>query len=52
MSHASALFGVTARDPIVLVAAPLIPGAIPLLAAWIAATRASRVNPVDALRWE
>ena len=46
------LYGVKARDPLVFVAAPLILGAIALLAVWIPAARAVRVNPVEALRYE
>jgi ABC-type antimicrobial peptide transport system permease subunit len=46
------LFGVKTRDPIVFSAVPVILFTIALVAVWIPATRASRINPVDALRLE
>jgi len=46
------LFGVTALDPVTFVAVPLTLGAAALLAAWIPARRASRIDPVAALRAE
>jgi len=48
----SFLFGVEAADPVTLVAVPLVLGAVAALAAFIPARRASRVNPVEALRME
>jgi predicted permease len=48
----SFLFEVRAKDPVVFVAAPLILATVALLATWIPALRASRVDPVDALRGE
>jgi predicted permease len=48
----SVLFGVRARDPIVFLAVPLVLGAVALLAVWIPANRASRVNPIDSLHYE
>jgi predicted permease len=48
----SFLVGVRAHDSIVFVAVPMILGVVALLAVWLPATRASRVNPVDSLRCE
>jgi putative ABC transport system permease protein len=49
---ASFLFGVKAWDPIVFVAVPLILTGVALLAVWLPATRASKLNPMVALRVE
>ncbi len=49
---ASFLFGVKARDPLVFVAVPMVLCAVALLAVWIPARRATRIDPVDALRSE
>lgn len=49
---ASFLFGVKAWDPLVFVTVPLILGAVALLAVWFPATRASRLDPQQALRIE
>ncbi len=49
---ASFLFGVEQWDPAVFVAAPLTLAFIALVATWIPARRASRVDPIDALRYE
>ncbi|MGH9673822.1 MAG: FtsX-like permease family protein, partial [Bryobacteraceae bacterium] len=46
------LFGVDPRDPLVFVAAPLTLAAISLFAVWIPARRATRIDPVVALRYE
>ncbi len=47
---ASFLFGVKTWDPMVFVAVPLVLGAVALLAVWLPASRASRLNPMQALR--
>ena len=48
----SLLFGVKARDPMVFVSVPAVLIVVALFAVWLPAMRASKVNPVDSLRYE
>ena len=49
---ASFLFGVKSWDPAVFITVPVILSAVALLAVWLPANRASRLNPMQALREE
>jgi putative ABC transport system permease protein len=49
---ASLLFGVKSWDPIVFVTVPVVLAGVALLAVWLPATRASRLDPMAALRVE
>jgi putative ABC transport system permease protein len=49
---ASFLFGVKAWDPVVFVSIPILLTAVALFAVWFPAARASRVDPIVALRYE
>jgi putative ABC transport system permease protein len=46
------LFSVKPWDPMVFFTIPAVLSAIALLAVWLPARRASRINPIDALRYE
>jgi ABC-type antimicrobial peptide transport system permease subunit len=49
---ASWLYGVKQWDPAVFVSVPLVLSAIALAAVWLPAQRASKLNPMEALRTE
>jgi predicted permease len=48
----SFLFGVEAHDPLVFVGVPIVLSLVALVAVWLPARRASRIDPIIALRYE
>jgi ABC-type lipoprotein release transport system permease subunit len=48
----SQLYGITAQDPLTYVTVALLLGTVALVATWVPARRATRVDPMISLRVE
>jgi macrolide transport system ATP-binding/permease protein len=49
---AAFIFGISTHDPLTFVLVPIVLGAIALVATYLPARRAARINPTDALRYD